>query len=184
MNEFAIKARKYAKRCIWTATLKLAVAVVAPLAVNYIHLPFLADWWTPPDGGMTREKWIAISEMIFGVVFFGLTLVPFYQKYVVPQKRRRVTRRIIGGAIFIDGIALMITQLAPTYFDVFITILNFVLTAFLFLAMYHELGDDGRPRRKRKRRKARWPAWIKKRWEAARPLPNPTPAPRPRPEPA
>ena len=184
MNEYAIKARKYAKRCIWTATLKLAVAAFAPLAVNLVHLPFLAEWWTPPDGGMTKEQWIAVSEMIFGIAFIGITFVPFYQKYVVTKKRRRVTRRIIGGAIFIDGIALMLTELFPTYYNLPITIITFVLTAFLFLAMYNELGDDGRPRRKRKRRKAKWPEWIKKRWRAARPLPKPTPAPRPRPEPA
>ena len=172
----ADKAQKYAKRCFRLAAAKVAVAGGGALATEFApFMSFLKGTTSISD----IYIWVAVGEMIFGIVFIAVTYLKFYQEHLVTEKRRRVTRRLVGGAMIADSVSLMVSHTWPTHFDYLLSLASLVLAALLFLTFMHEYDDGSGPRRKRKRFKAKWPSWIKKRWSAARPIPKPTPAPKP-----
>ena len=125
---------------------------------------------------------VVVGQVIVGLAFIGMTLVPVYYKIVMPDPRRRRTRRILGVACCVDGAGRIIMDLWPTALYEALLMAGFVIVICFVASIFYDLApyDDGPRKRKRRRIKAKWPSWIPKpkRWDVP-PLPKPKPARQP-----
>ena len=158
------RSGKFAKACLYLALAKLALAVI-PLGES--------DWAGEP----MVSKW-GVVQVVIGLAFIGLTLIPFYNRTLVPDRRRIRTRRHLGAACILDGLSRVIMDLWPTALYPLLMGIGMVISIcfVITITLEYSSDDDDKPRRKRKRIKAKWPSWIPKRWSPAPPIPSPRPA--------
>ena len=172
-------AQKYAMRCFLLAVSKIAIALLAAAATEFV--PFLAGLKETTLNDGVPMVLIVLIEATIGVVMLIISFIGARREETVPNKRRRNMWRLIGAATIADSVSILISSIWPTQFDLVLTIASAGLGALAVIALGYASSSDDGPRRKRKPFKAKWPAWVKKRWSAARPLPRPQPAPRPAP---
>ena len=158
------KSRRLAGFCLVASLVKLALALI-PLGES----PF------PDDPGVDGMTIFLSASMIFsGFGLLGLTLIPMYREYVMVDPLRVRTRRYLGWASVILGVAVLVMDLWPNIFEPFLSVATFTIGACFVYAVCLDYSDDDKPR-KRRRFKAKWPSWLRTRWDPAPPLPKPRP---------
>ena len=154
------KSRRFAKACLYMASLKMALAVI----------PLGESAWADEPG----VSWWGILVIIAGLTLIGLTLIPLYQRAVIADLRRRRIRRYLGASCCVDGLARIIIGLWPTALYPLLEGIGLAIGICFVIAVMLDYSDDGdKPRRKRRRFRAKWPSWLPKRWVHTPPLPSP-----------
>ena len=172
------KSRRWARLCFLTSAIKIAFCVAGVM---------FSGTTLPPD--TSNFNWfnhigVGYAKIGFLVFVGGLTLIPFYRKVMLPQPERVDARRYMALAFGLDGLVDIIRITWPHEWHSHLAWFNFPFTIFLVIAMHYDLSDpNNRPRKKRKF-KAKWPAWIKKRWSPTPRHHQPTPQPNPQPRPS
>ena len=159
-----LRARKVARICFSVAAARLALAPLLGFLFSGTDDPYLSNY--------------GLVQIATGLMFLGFTLLPMPP---IPElKVRRSSRRAAGVAVLIDGVAMLIMHLMPARDPLswLLTGLGLVVSASFVTAIFMDImaDDDDKPR-KRKRFKAKWPSWIKKRWEDRPRMPKPAPKP-------
>lgn len=159
-----LRARRVARICLSVAVARFALAPLLGFLFSGTDDPYLSNY--------------GLVQIGAGFLFLGLTLFPTSS---IPElKVRRSSRRTGGAAVIIDGMAMLIVYLMPTRDPLswLLLGLGLVVSASFVTAIFMDLmaDDDDRPR-KRKRFKAKWPSWIKRRWEDRPRMPKPAPKP-------
>ena len=172
------KARKYARLCF--------LSTVGEIAFCLIGVIFSGPA-PPPEVTIFDNIYFGWAKVGICVLMVGVSLVPFYRDLMLQETERLDARRYIGFAFGLDGLTDVIRMTWASEWHAWLWAFSFPFVAFFILAMHHYYTDDsdGKPRKKRKF-KAKWPAWAK-RWSQIprhhRPAPTPTPTPSPRPSP-
>lgn len=170
------KARRWARLCFIVTVAKF-VFCVAGIA--------LSGPAPPPDDILFDHIAFGWAKIGFFVFVTGMSLIPFYRKALLPQPERVDTRRYMALAIGLDGVIDVIRNIWPHELHAWLWPFSYPFAIFLVLAMHFDFSDPNDKPRKKRKFKAKWPAWIKKRWPAAprhhRPQPQPQPQPSPRP---
>ena len=178
MKEKRRKAKMWARRCFYLSAAKLVFCIIGVM--------FSGD--APrPDAPYLDHIGFAWGKIGFCFLAVGATLVPLYRELMMPEAERVDTRRYIGFAIGVDGVVDFVRLTWPHEWHSLMWVFGYPFVFFFILAMHFDLsGPDDKPRKKRKF-KAKWPAWIKKRWSPTprhhRPQPQPQPYPQPNPRP-
>ena len=159
------KSRRLAAFCFVASIVKLALALV-PLGES----PF------PDDPGVAgRTIFMSTMMICSGFGLLGLTLIPMYREYVVVDPLRIRTRRYLGWASVILAVALIVVDMWPNILQPFLSVATFVIGLCFVYAVYLDYSGDDKPRKRRRRFKAKWPSWLRTRWDPAPPLPKPRP---------
>ena len=170
------KARKWARRCFFVSVGKLAFCIIAVLFSGPAPTP------DTPIFDHISAGWLKVGFCAFIV---GVSLLPFYREALLKEPERVDTRRYVGFAFGLDGVVDLIRITWPHEWHTWLWAFTYPFVLFFMLAIHFDFSDpDDKPRKKRKF-KAKWPAWIKKRWSPTprqhRPQPQPHPQPSPRP---
>ena len=172
------KSRKWARLCFLTSVIKIAFCVVGVMFSGTAPPPDTSDFnWFNHIG-------VGYAKIGFLVFVGGLTLIPFYRKVMLPQPERVDARRYMALAFGLDGLVDIIRITWPHEWHSHLAWFNFPFTIFLVIAMHYDLSDPNNRPRKRRKFRAKWPAWIKKRWSPTPRHHQPTPTPNPQPRPS
>ena len=171
------KARKYARLFFITTATKFALCLIGVM---------FSGPAPPPNVTFFDNIYFGWAKVGLCVFIVGLSLIPFYRELMLKETERVDTRRYIGFGFGLDGLTDVMRMAWPSEWHAVLWPFGFPFMVFFLLATHHYYSDDsdGKPRKKR-RFKAKWPAWAK-RWSQIprhhRP-PTPAPAPSPRPSP-